>query len=60
MISINKINKEEYCQCTSCQCENKDTDIYKIDIGKDERQTVAFRLCYECMCDFIGKSAINK
>lgn len=60
MISINKVNKEECCQCTSCQCENEDTDIYKIDIGKDERQTVVFRLCYECMCNFIGRMVINK
>lgn len=56
MIKIKKIENDIYCQCTSCQCENQNTGIYKIDIGKDERQTVSFRLCYECLCDFVGKS----
>lgn len=56
MIKIKKIEKEIYCQCTSCQCENKNAEMYKIDVGKTEQQTVSFRLCFECLCDFVGKS----
>lgn len=52
MIKIEKIAKDIYCQCTSCQCGNKDTNIYKIDIGKNERQTVSFRLCGKCSYHF--------
>lgn len=60
MITINKTNKEQYCQCTSCQCENKEIDVYKVEIGKDKQQTITFRLCYECICDFVGKAVINR
>lgn len=58
MIKVSKISKEEYCQCTSCQRENKENDIYKFDIGKTQQQTVTIRLCYGCLCDFMGKSVL--
>lgn len=60
MIKAVKISKGEYCQCTSCLCDNKEKDIYKFNIGKTEQQTVTIRLCYECLCDFIGNAIINK
>lgn len=55
MINIKKIDKESVCTCTSCQKSNEESQLYEIKIGKVERQTTTIRLCYECLCDFIGK-----
>lgn len=59
MVKLEKSSKEEFCQCTSCQCENSQSEIFKISIGKSERQMVNIKLCYECLCDFIGKATFE-
>lgn len=58
MIKLNKTSKEEYCQCTSCLRDNEKTDIYKFQIGKVARNTITIKLCYECLCEFVGKSVL--
>lgn len=55
MIIVNKLENDEWKPCVSCQKSNQDSDIYEVKIGKSERQTVTIRLCYECVCDLIGK-----
>lgn len=59
MIKIEKSKEDEFMQCSSCLCSNENKEIYKIQIGKSERQTTTIKLCYECLCDLIGKSAIE-
>lgn len=52
MISIEKIDKEFVCACTSCQAKNGDADLYEIKIGKTEQQTMTIRLCFDCLANF--------
>lgn len=58
MIKASKVNKEEYCQCTSCQRDGKETSIYKFEIGKTEQQTITLRLCFDCLCLFVGNAKL--
>lgn len=58
MIKTSKINKDEHCQCTSCQRDVEEVDIYKFEIGKTERQTMTLRLCFDCLCLFTGSAKL--
>lgn len=58
MINIKSIDKGSVCACTSCQKSNENSDLYEIKIGKDERQTMTIRLCFDCLADF-GDKAYN-
>lgn len=51
MIKIFETNNTEYLQCNSCLVSNKDTDIFRIIVGKDYRQTTSIRLCRGCLRD---------
>ena len=51
MIHGFKARKDEYIQCTSCQCCNDDNDIYILKIGKTMRQTMSIKLCYDCLIE---------
>jgi predicted translin family RNA/ssDNA-binding protein len=48
-IENKKDYKDEYLQCSSCLCNNSDTTIYRITIGKTDRQTITLKLCANCL-----------
>lgn len=56
MVSISKVEKDISCQCTSCLCANEESDIYEFKIGKSQRQTITFKLCRNCLFEFISNS----
>ena len=58
MIKASKVNKDEYCQCTSCRRDNENADIYKFQIGNVARNTITINLCFDCLCLFVGNAKL--
>lgn len=47
--------KDEYVQCCFCLFDNTETTIYRIIVGKTERQTTTLKLCRECLRELRDK-----
>jgi hypothetical protein len=48
-VEYRKDYEDEYLQCSSCLCDNTDTTIYRIIVGKNDRQTTTLKLCANCL-----------
>lgn len=57
MIKASKI-ENSICPCTSCQRNGDEVDIYEFEIGKTEQQTTTLRLCFDCLCLFVGNAKL--
>lgn len=57
MIKSSKI-ENSICPCTSCQRNSDEVDIYEFEIGKTEQQTMTLRLCFDCLCLFVGNAKL--
>lgn len=49
MVNIEKLAEDTAECCTSCHCTVDQKDIYKVEVGKTEQQTMSIKLCYDCM-----------
>lgn len=51
MVKVEKFDKKDFIQCSSCLKSTEEIDVFKIEMGKTPNQTSSFKLCYKCLCD---------
>lgn len=56
MIKIEEIDRNDFCQCSSCLMSTEKINMYEIHVGKNlKNQSSTTRLCWRCLKDLENK-----